>query len=118
MTRTSLTRLTLVSLASAAIFVPTALAGGEPKNDAPFTRPATVRSEQAAAHPTIRQEPATRGEAKNQLPFTRPATVVIAKSSDTGFDWTAGGLGALAGFGIALTGAGAVLAARKSPQTA
>jgi hypothetical protein len=118
MTLSSLTRITIVSLASTAVFVPSALAGGEPKNETPFTRPVAPRSAQAATQPTVRREQPIQGEAKNQLPFTRPATVVVAKTGESGFDWTAGGLGAIAGVGIALTGAGAVLVARRSPQTA
>jgi hypothetical protein len=137
-----------VSLAVAAVLGPVALAGGEPKNETPFTRPATVRSAQAVAHTTrqepliqgeaknqlpftraiaarsaqavaqtARQEPLIQGEAKNQVPFIRPATVVVAGETG-GFDWTAGGLGVVAGIGLALAGTGAVLVTRKSPQTA
>ena len=44
-------------------------------------------------------------------------TVVVA-TDRAGFDWTAGGIGAAAGIGLALVGAGAVLVGRKSPQPA
>jgi hypothetical protein len=118
-TRSKLLRTTIVSFAGAAVVGQSAFAAGEPKNQWPFTRPVATRAAQAAAHPTARHEPAIQGEAKNELPFTRPASVVVvANDSGTGFDWTAGGIGAAAGLGLALTGAGAVLVTRKSPRTA
>jgi hypothetical protein len=116
-TRSRLVRTIVVSLAGAAILSQSAYAAGEPKNQWPFTRPVATRSAQAASPVNARQEPAIRGEAKNELPFTRPATIVVAHDS-AGFDWTAGAIGAAAGLGIALAGTGAVLVARKSPQTA
>ena len=60
--------------------------------------------------------PAIQGEPKDEPPFTRPATVVVVSSG--GFDWTDGGIGAAAGIGIALAGAGALVLTRKSPRTA
>ena len=117
MTLSRLLRTTIVSLAGAAILGQSALAGGEPKNQWPFTRPVADRSAQAAAHPAAHHEPAIQGEAKNELPFTRRATVVVSASDATGFDWTAGGIGAAAGIGLALAGTGVVLVSRKSPQT-
>ena len=42
MTRSKLIRTTIVSLAGAAILGQPAIAGGEPKNQWPFTRPATI----------------------------------------------------------------------------
>ncbi len=116
MTLSRLVRTIVVSFAGAAVLGQAAFAGGEPKNEPPFTRPATVRSTQAAAHPA-RHEPAIQGEAKNELPFTRPATVVVSNGA-AGFDWAAGGVGAAVGIGLALAGTGAVLVARKSPQAA
>ena len=68
------------------------------------------------APPATPAAPAIQGEPKNEPPFTRPATVVVGARS--GLDWTWGGIGAAAGIGITLAGAGAVLAARKSPRTA
>ena len=118
MTRSKLIRTTIVSLAGAAVLGQPALAGGEPKNQWPFTRPVEARSAQAATHSTARTEPAIQGEAKNSLPFTRPATIVVASSGSDGFDWTAGAIGAGAGLGLALAGTGAVLVARKSPLSA
>jgi hypothetical protein len=106
----------VVSFAGAAVLGQAALAG-EPKNQWPFTRPATVRSAQAAAHTSARNDPAIRGEAKNELPFTRPVTVVVANDTSA-FDWSAGGIGLAAGIGVALAGTGAVLVTRKSPQAA
>jgi hypothetical protein len=63
---------TAVALVSAAAAVPSALAGGEPKNQSPFTRIVASRALThgvALAHAAT--SPAIRGEAKNQLPFTR-----------------------------------------------
>jgi hypothetical protein len=117
MTRSRLLRTVIVSLAGAAVLGQSALADGEPKNEWPFNRPVAARSAQAATHTTPSREPAIQGEAKNELPFTRPATIVVANDSE-GFDWIAGGIGAAAGLGLALAGTGAVLVARKSPQTA
>jgi hypothetical protein len=107
-------RLAAVALAAAAILAQSALAGGEPKNEWPFTRPVAERSPQAAGHRAT--EPPIQGEPKSEAPFTRPATVVV--SSAGGFDWTSGGIGAAGGLGAALAGAGAVLVARKSPRPA
>jgi hypothetical protein len=106
----------VVSLAGAALIAQSAFAG-EPKNQWPFTRPAAARSAQAAAHGATQREPQIRGEAKNELPFTRPVAVVVATDTSA-FDWSAGGIGAVAGIGIALAGTGAVLVARKTPQAA
>src|SRR5262249_12010778 len=64
---------TLAALAAATAIAPAALAGGEPKNESPFTRPAhTLRVAQqlaAVGHVSVAQR--MRGEAKNQPPFTR-----------------------------------------------
>lgn len=97
----------VVGLLAAATLAQSALATGEPKNQAPFTR---------VVH---RAAPALsiQGEAKNELPFTGPTTVVVA-STGGGFDWTDAAIGGVAGLGIALSGAGVVLVARRSPQTA
>jgi hypothetical protein len=113
-TRTRVVRSSILTLVGAALFAQVAVAGGEPKNQWPFTRPVTQRSPQAAVHPTARVEPAIQGEAKNEPPFTRPATIVV--SSGSGFNWTDGGLGAAAGVGIALSAGGLLSLIRKSPQ--
>jgi hypothetical protein len=108
-------RFAAAALAVTAILAQTALAGGEPKNEWPFTRPAAERSPQAAKHqPT---DVVVQGEPKNEVPFTRPATIVVNGDAG-GFDWTSGGIGAAAGVGAALAGAGAVLGARRFPRTA
>jgi hypothetical protein len=64
---------TVAALAAAAAIAPAALAGGEPKDESPFTRPAiTLRITQQLAtvwHVNVAQM--IRGEAKNQAPFTR-----------------------------------------------
>jgi hypothetical protein len=118
-TRSKLLRTTIVSFAGAAVVGQSALAAGEPKNQWPFTRTVATRAAQAAARPTAQHQPAIQGEAKNELPFTRPANVVVvANDTATGFDWTAGGIGAAAGLGVALTGAGALLVTRRSPRMA
>ena len=66
---------TAVALATAAAAVPAALAGGEPKNQAPFTRIVAPRGlTQGLATSRAAVPLAIRGEAKNQLPFTRART--------------------------------------------
>jgi hypothetical protein len=115
-TRTRVLRSSILTLVGAALFAQAAVAGGEPKNEWPFTRPVMQRSPQAAAHATSRVEPAIQGEPKNEPPFTRPATIVV--SSGSGFNWTDGGLGAAAGVGIALAAGGLLTLTRKSPQPA
>ena len=63
---------TAVALATAAAAVPTALAGGEPKNQAPFTRkvaPRGLAQQLAPSHAAVSFS--ITGEAKNQVPFTR-----------------------------------------------
>ena len=116
MTRTRLLRSSILTLLAAALFAQVAVAGGEPKNEWPFTRPVTQRSPQAATNSTSRVEPAIQGEPKNERPFTRPATIVV--SSPSGFNWTDGGLGAAAGIGIVLSAGGLLVLTRKSPQPA
>jgi hypothetical protein len=63
---------TAVALVTAAAAVPSALAGGEPKNQAPFTRPVAARGltqQLVQSHAT--SAISIRGEAKNQAPFIR-----------------------------------------------
>jgi hypothetical protein len=63
---------TAVALVAAAAAVPSALAGGEPKNQAPFTRVVAPRAlTLGVARMHAATSSAIKGEAKNQLPFTR-----------------------------------------------
>jgi hypothetical protein len=105
------------TLAAVLTLAPIALAGGEPKNEPPFTRPVGQRTSLGITT-TARANPAIQGEPKNEPPFTRPATVVVVSGGNGGFDWTDGGIGVAAGIGIALAGAGAMVLTRKSPRTA
>jgi hypothetical protein len=99
-----------------AALAPSALAGGEPKNERPFTRPVQTRFFAEAFVAAAERGLSVQGEPKNELPFTRPIT--LAAGSSSGFDWRSGGVGVVAGIGISLVGAGVVLTARKSPRTA
>jgi hypothetical protein len=102
-------RLVIAALivASAATFTTAAWAGGEPKNEQPFVAPQAREQ----------RNPLLRGEPKNMPPFTGPATILVA-ASGSGFDWADGGIGAVAGIGIALAGTGAVLLVRRPARTA
>ena len=129
MTLTTKIQITVAGLVGAAILSPVALAGGEPKNDWPFTRsiaermPAQVQNsaQQVAAGEPKNQLPFTRpvssvsavessltglGEAKNDLPFTQAVSDGV---SSGGFDWGDAGIGVAAGVGIAAILAGGVL---------
>ena len=110
-----LIRTTAAGFAAAAVVTQGALAGGEPKNEWPFTRTVDTRATQAANHAGV-ADPIIQGEPKNEPPFTRP--VVVTASGGTGFSWRDGALGGLGGIGITLAGAGALLATRKSPRPA
>lgn len=59
----------LLTAFTALVLAPIAIAAGEPKNQAPFTRPAL--DNRSLAHATRLQDPLIQGERKNQLPFTR-----------------------------------------------
>lgn len=107
---------TAVALATAALLAQAALAWGEPKNEWPFTRMVGARTTQAAIHRASGANPVISGEPKNEPPFTRPATVIVTSSS--GFNWSSGAIGAAAGLGIALVGAGVLARVHKSPRTA
>jgi hypothetical protein len=130
MTLTTKFRITVAGLVGAAILSPVALAGGEPKNDWPFTRSIAERT---PAQVQISSQQVALGEPKNQLPFTRPVSSVSAVessltglgeakndlpftqavsdgvSSGNGFDWGDAGIGVAAGVGIAAILAGGVL---------
>jgi hypothetical protein len=68
-------RTTAVAGFGAAVIAQAALAGGEAKNQAPFTRPVTAHVTHAVLlRATSRaSDPVIRGEAKNQRPFTNRA---------------------------------------------
>jgi hypothetical protein len=127
---------TSIRVATAAMIVagalsPVALAGGEPKNELPFTRPVGDRAltqvqpsgAQVGVGEPKNQLPFTRpvteasdgiaqslaGEAKNDLPFTQVVESPVVGGSDGGFDWGDAGIGVGAGFGIAALVAGGLL---------
>jgi hypothetical protein len=121
MYRMQFLRSTAVAAVGAAVLAQTALAGGEPKNELPFTRPVVVARATQATSSATQTSPEIRGEPKNELPFTRPvvtqpATVVIQSSN--GFRWTDGAIGLAAGIGVALSGAAVVGLTRRSPHAA
>ena len=95
MTRTRIISTVAATFIAAATAAP-ALAGGEAKNEGPFTRPVTVQQ-------------ASAGEPKNELPFTsagqtRP-TITVTSTHD-GFSWVDAAIGAAAGAGLTCAGAG------------
>jgi cytochrome c551/c552 len=58
-------------LTAATAIIPTALAGGEPKNQSPFTHPAAGRGLVAKVGPSYAAVALViAGESKNQAPFT------------------------------------------------
>jgi hypothetical protein len=59
-----------LALVAAAMIAQAALAGGEPKNQSPFTRPVGDRTTQSSTR-LVPAVAAPQGEAKNELPFTR-----------------------------------------------
>ena len=78
----TLTRTLQIALATAvrtAAAAQSALAGGEPKNTTPFTRPLTSGRSRAnlslTASAIHRAWAATQGEAKNEAPFTDPVSI-------------------------------------------
>jgi hypothetical protein len=132
MTSTNTIRVATAALIVAGALAPVAVAGGEPKNDFPFTTAVHVRDARTTAQ--AQQAQAGLGEPKNQLPFTRPvaggpvsesiglageakndlpftqpvATPTIVVHSN-GFDWGDAGIGVGAGLGIAALLAGGLL---------
>jgi len=141
MTLTTKFRITVAGLVGAAILSPVALAGGEPKNDWPFTRVVADRS-LSQVQVTGSQAVVGQGESKNQLPFTRPVATGeaarIAQSvageakndlpftqavetpvtggTDGGFDWGDAGIGVAAGVGIAALIGGGLLLTFRGPR--
>ena len=100
-------------IAAATVFValtavPFALAGGEPKNELPFTRVVSAPAAPVRA----------AGEAKNELPFTRPVTTVppslVVVQAPTGFRWVDAAIGAVAALGLVLVAVAATALARMS----
>jgi hypothetical protein len=109
-----------------------ALAGGEPKNEMPFTRVAGVRTMQSAAPSSLttarvaaeaknealftRQVDATpagaaaAGEPKNETPFTAVATVA-ADDGGLGFSWIDASLGLVLGIAMTIAAIGGTLLA-------
>jgi hypothetical protein len=69
MTSTNSIRVATAALIVAGALSPVALAGGEPKNDWPFTTAVHVRVDRTTAQAQVAD---VAGEPKNQLPFTRP----------------------------------------------
>ena len=122
--QTQILRTSAVGILLSAVLAQVAVAGGEPKNEWPFTRPVVTRTSQAAAHVARASSPVIQGEPKNELPFTRPvaqpATIVVQASG--GFSWTDGAIGLVSGLGLAIVGVGATGLARgarrETPRTA
>jgi hypothetical protein len=140
MTITTKIRIAVAGLVGAAILSPVALAGGEPKNQLPFTRsvaertPAQVQitAQQVGTGEPKNQLPFTRpvssgsyaesaltglasmGEAKNELPFTQSVTDDV--TSGEGFDWADAGIGVAAGVGLAVALVGALILAYRGPR--
>lgn len=125
----------VVGLIVVAVAAQVAAAGGERKNERPFTRVVQTRTVQSSTHSTVaptrlaaepkneapftQQAGATQtgsvgsGEPKNELPFTRNATGVVASAgSGSGFSWIAAALGLLAGISLTLAAVGGAMVAR------
>ncbi len=130
----------MVVVVVSAVLAQAALAGGEPKNEPPFTRSVAVRTAQSAVEtassparvaaeakneaPFTRQvaatpvDPGTSGEPKNELPFTT-AVAVGGDESGSGFSWIDATLGVVLGVCTTLAALGVTLLARhKVPRTA
>jgi hypothetical protein len=116
--RTQILRTSVAGVLLAAVLAQVAAAGGEPKNEPPFTRPVASRTSQAATHSTQATSPLIQGEPKDEAPFTRPvaqpATIVVKASN--GFSWTDAVIGLIAGLGLATVGAGATGLVRRAPR--
>ncbi len=121
---TQILRTSAAGILLTAVLAHAAVAAGEPKNEPPFTRQVAARTSQAATHTARASSPVIQGEPKNELPFTRtvaePATIVVRGS--TGFSWTDGAIGLIAGLGVAIAGVAATALARGAqrgtPRTA
>jgi hypothetical protein len=132
----------LVALIVSVVVAQAALAGGEPKNELPFTRVVGARSVQSANRSTSsparmaaeakNEAPFTRlvegtrgdrvatGEPKNEQPFTNVATVVgEGDDAGVGFSWIDASIGLVLGISTTIAALGAMLLARhKLPRPA
>jgi hypothetical protein len=124
----------LVTLVVSAALAQGALAGGEPKNEWPFTRVVGVRTVQSASHSTIssarvaaeakNETPFTRkveatqvdrvatGEPKNEPPFTNVSTMV-GDGGGVGFSWIDASIGLVLGISTTTAAIGGTLLARR-----
>lgn len=130
----------VLPIAVSVVVAHAALAGGEPKDERPFTgtvpghisqlASAATHSRVAAeqkneapftrlAGATLRQ-PTVVGESKNELPFTAAASPsAAAGDSGSGFSWMDAVLGGVLGVSLSIAAAGAtLLARRKVPRPA
>jgi hypothetical protein len=83
-TITTTIRVAAAGLVAAGVLSPVALAGGEPKNESPFTRSVADRT-LAQVQRSDAQARVGVGEAKNEWPFTRPVagrTLAQVQGSD------------------------------------
>jgi hypothetical protein len=80
MTITTAIRFGAAGLIAAGALSPVALAGGEPKNDWPFTRSVTYRAP-AQVQQSDSQAVIAAGEPKNQWPFTRPVVGATSQAA-------------------------------------
>jgi hypothetical protein len=145
MTITTTIRIGTAALVAAGALSPVALAGGEPKNDWPFTRSVSDRTpaevQRAASEERVgvgepkNQWPFTRpvgeaersqaavlslagsGEAKNEQPFTQPVSTPTVLAHSSGFDWGDAGIGLAAGVGLAAIATGGLLLAYRGPRS-
>ena len=131
-------RVGTAALILAGALSPVALAGGEPKNQSPFTRSVGDRTT-AQVHASQSPLAATAGEPKNQWPFTRPvasvAGLTVAAGEPKGdlpftqpvvtpttiarpggFDWGDAAIGGGAGLGLAALLAGALVLTSRGPR--
>ena len=130
----------LIAVMVSAVLAQGALAGGEPKNEWPFTGVAGVRTVQSATHsaissarvaaeakneaPFTRKVEATRvervatGEPKNEPPFTN-VPVVVGDGGGVGFSWIDASIGLVLGVSTTTAAIGGTLLARhKLPRPA
>jgi hypothetical protein len=145
MTITTTIRVGTAALVAAGALSPVALAGGEPKNDWPFTRSVSDRTpaevQRAASEQRVgvgepkNQWPFTRpvaetelsqlaglvpvgsGEAKNEQPFTQAVSAPTVLAHSSGFDWGDAGIGLAAGVGLAAIATGGLLLAYRGPRS-
>ncbi|HEY2779025.1 MAG TPA: hypothetical protein VGI77_14095 [Gaiellaceae bacterium] len=76
----------ILTIVVSAVVAQAALAGGESKNQVPFTRQITAipydPSDVVSRYLARQQGSATQGEAKSELPFTRQVTAAASDPSD------------------------------------